>query len=124
MSTFGQVSINVKNNEGVISIGDNNTIYNTLGLNSLPLPDDQHRRVLAALGAVAAGEAPSPDAAELKAAVVTAPDAATRTERVGKWLLKMAPAAAGVAGSLLTPAAGKAAELLAAWVARQLGGEA
>jgi hypothetical protein len=36
----------------------------------------------------------------------------------------MAPAAAGVAGSLLTPAAGKAAELLAAWVARQLGGEA
>jgi pyruvate/2-oxoglutarate dehydrogenase complex dihydrolipoamide acyltransferase (E2) component len=118
MSSFGNVNVNVTHNLGVISLGDGNTI----DLQSLPA--DQHERVQAAVSAAATGHAQTPDAAELKAAVATAPDADSRTERVGKWLLKMAPAAAGVAGSLLTPAAGKAAELLAAWVARQLGGEA
>lgn len=120
MSSNGNIVFNIGSNSGVVFQGD----HNRIDWKALALPDDQHQRVQAAMSAVAAGGAPTPDAAELKAAVLAAPDAATRTERVGKWLLKMAPAAAGVAGSLLTPAAGKAAELLAAWVARQLGGEA
>lgn len=120
MSSNGNIVFNVGSNSGVLFQGD----HNSIDWKALALPDEQQQRVQAAVGAVAAGDAKTPDAAELKAAVAAAPDAATRTERVGKWLLKMAPAAAGVAGSLLTPAAGKAAELLAAWVARQLGGEA
>jgi len=120
MSSNGNIVFNIGSNAGVAFVGDHNSIE----WKALAVPDDQRQRVQAAVTAVAAGGAQTADAAELKAAVAAAPDAATRTERVGKWLLKMAPAAAGVAGSLLTPAAGKVAEQLAAWVARQLGGEA
>ena len=119
MSSFGNVTVNVQSNTGVISLGDGNTI----DLRPLALPDAQQQRVAAAVASLAVSPAaPSADAAELKDCVAAAPTAASRTERVGRWLLKLAPAAAGVAGSLLSPAAGKLAEGLANWVAGKIDG--
>ena len=113
MSSFGNVNVNVTHNIGIISLGDGNTI----DLRSLPA--EQAQRVGAAVGALLVGGAPNTDAAELKAVVAAATNEKTRTERVGQWLLKLAPAAAGVAGSLLNPALGKVAEQLAGWVAKR-----
>lgn len=113
--------INIGSNTGTAVFGNQNVIHvSTPSLTALGLPPEQFARIEAALKALEAGHADQPDAQALKAAAGT-PDAAQRQESIKAWLLKMAPAALGLAGSLVNPVVGELAKAAGQWAAKALG---
>jgi hypothetical protein len=129
-----QFQIHIGGNSGVAVFGTGNTVSgNTVGstvvvgaaLRSLGLPEAERQRVEAALAAAEGAAPSSPEAARDAQALreaAQAGDPAQREAGIKSWLLKLAPAAAQMAGSLVNPVVGALAQAGAAWVTRTLGG--
>ena len=116
-------SVNISSNTGTAVFGHGNTVNVTASVPSLAalgLGAEQQARVEAALKALAEGRDDNADARELKTAAV-APDEPSRTRQVMGWLLKVAPHAAGLAGTIVNPVVGEIAKAATAWVAKALG---
>lgn len=117
-------NINIGSNPGTASFGHGNTInVNVAAWAALELPPDQMARLAAVLGPLREGGHPpegNADATALKAAAA-APDERTRGEQIKQWLLKIAPHAAGLAGTIINPVVGEVAKAATAWAARSLG---
>lgn len=113
--------INIGTNTGNVIAGHRNTVNLTMpSLAPLALPPQQAERVESALQALRDGRQDNADAQALKAAA-SAPDDKTRGEKIKDWLLKLAPAAAGLAGTIVNPVVGEVAKAATAWAARALG---
>lgn len=108
-------------NTGAVIQGHRNTINLMLpSIAPLGLPPPQAERVESALQALRDGRQDNDDAKALQAAA-SAPDEKTRAEKIKDWLLKVAPHAAQLAGSIVNPVVGEVAKAATAWAARTLG---
>ncbi len=116
--------IQIGSSSGDVIIGDGNTINKqSPGVAALGLNDQQMARLELALQSLRTGADPradNADARELKAAAA-APDEQTRGALIKQWLLKIAPHAAGLAGSVINPVIGEVAKAATAWAAGALG---
>jgi hypothetical protein len=111
-------NINIGNNTGYVIPGNHNTV--NLMVAPLALPPPQAERVESALQALRDGRQDNDDAKALQAAA-SVPDETTRAEKIKDWLLKVAPHAAQLAGSIVNPVVGEVAKAATAWAARALG---
>lgn len=123
-SSPSKYHVTIGSSTGTLTVGDGNTInVNAPDWNALGLTREQMARIDTVLKPLRAGEHPSadnPDAKSLKAAAAE-PDANARSEKIKQWLLKIAPHAAGLAGSVINPVIGEVAKAATAWAAGALG---
>ena len=120
-STF---NVNIGSNTGTVSFGHGNTInVNAPGWAALGLSPEQVARLEAALKSLGEGTDQLEDNADAKAlkAAAAESDVRTRGEKIRQWLLKIAPHAAGLAGTIVNPVVGELAKAATAWAARTLG---
>lgn len=125
MNTDSSKHININivgSNSGNVIVGDGNVINQFVpSLGALGLDAVQTQRIELALAALREGRAEAqPDAKALKEAI-SAPDAQTRGQRIKAWLLKIAPHAAKLAGTVVNPVVGELAKAATEWAARALG---
>ena len=117
-------NIQIGSSSGNVMVGDGNTInMQSPGVAALGLNAEQMARLELALQSLRAGadaRVENADARELKAAAA-APDEQTRGALIKQWLLKIAPHAAGLAGSVINPVIGEVAKAATAWAAGALG---
>ena len=121
----GKYSVNIGQSSGSVVVGDHNVVYHTSApsLATLGLPPPQAERINAALTALEQGRAGDNDDAKALKTAAAEPDATTRGQKIKLWLLKVAPHAAKLAGSIVNPVVGEIAKAATAWVARKLGNE-
>jgi hypothetical protein len=117
-------NVNIRSNPGTASFGHGNTInVNAPGWAALGLTREQMERLDTALKSLREGADPREDNDDAKAlkAAAAEPDVRTRGEKIRQWLLKVAPHAAGLAGTIVNPVVGEVAKAATAWAARALG---
>jgi len=118
-------NVNIGSNPGTAVFGHGNSVNVTAlvpSLGTLNLGAEAQARIEAALKALAEGRDDNTDAKALKAAAA-APDEKTRVQKVGDWLLKIAPHVAGLAGTIVNPVVGEVAKAATTWAAKALGNE-